>query len=90
MLKRLGPTVDLARYVSVMRAAFQGYAQVYQELAASYADAPRIRFFDLRRIFEGVGDCIYNDAIHYNDDGNLRIATRMRDDLLEAGAIPRR
>ena len=89
MLKRLGPTVDLDRYVSVMRTAFQGYAQVYEKLAASYADAPRIRFADLRRQFEAVSDCIYNDAIHYNDDGNLRIATRMRDDLVAAGAIPR-
>ena len=90
VLKRLGPSVDEARYVTVMRAAFQGYAQVYQELASAYSDAPRIRFVDLRRIFEGVGDCIYTDAIHYNDDGNLRIATRMRDDLIEAGAIPGR
>jgi hypothetical protein len=85
VLKRLGPTVDEARYVAVMRDAFQGYARVYQQLAASYADAPRVRFADLRRLFEGVHDCIYNDAIHYNDDGNLRIAQRMYDDMIAAG-----
>jgi hypothetical protein len=90
MMKRLGPTVSVERYASLMQAAFQGYAQVYRELAAAYADAPRVRFTDIRRLFENVDGCIYNDVIHYNDDGNLRIATRMRDDLLEAGAIPRR
>ncbi len=32
MIRRLGPTVDEARYVGIMQAAFQGYAQAYQEL----------------------------------------------------------
>jgi lysophospholipase L1-like esterase len=85
VLKRLGPGMDEARYADVMRAAFQGYAEVYRHLGAAYADAPRVRFIDLRPLFEGVGACIYNDAIHYNDDGNLRIARRMRDDLLASG-----
>jgi hypothetical protein len=83
MLKRLGPDVDEGRYVETMRGAFQAYAKAYEELGAAYADAPRVRFVDLRRAFEGVDACIYNDAIHYNDDGNLRLATRVRDDLLE-------
>lgn len=86
MLKRLGPDMDEGRYVAIMRGAFQAYAKAYAELGAAYADAPRVRFIDLRRAFEGVDACIYNDSIHYNDDGNLRIATRVRDDLL---ALPR-
>jgi hypothetical protein len=85
VLKRLAPEMDEARYAEVMRAAFQGYAQVYQELAAAYADAPRVRFVDMRRAFEGVDACIYNDPIHYNDDGNLRIARRMHADLVASG-----
>jgi len=83
VLKRRGPDMDEERYVETMRAAFQAYAKAYAELGAAYADAPRVRFIDLRRAFDGVDACIYNDSIHYNDDGNLRIATRVRDDLME-------
>jgi lysophospholipase L1-like esterase len=85
MVGRLGPSVDEARYAAVMRAAFQGYAEAYAELEAAYADSERVRFIDLRRLFEGVGECIYNDPIHYNDQGNLLIASRMYADLRDAG-----
>jgi len=85
MLESVIPLVGEDRYVQVVRDAFQAYAQVYRELGAAYADAPRVHFIDLRRLFEDVNECIYHDSIHYNDAGNLRIARRMHADLVEAG-----
>lgn len=90
MIGRLGPTVDEARYSEIMRTAFQGYARVYAELDAAYGDAPRVRFIDLRRLFEHDRDCVYNDPIHYNDGANLLIAERMLRDLAAAGVLPPR
>ena len=54
----------------------------------AYDDAPRVRFMDMRRLFDGVTDCIYMDAIHYNDAGNAIIAGRMVEDLKAAGVAP--
>ncbi|MGD8978324.1 MAG: SGNH/GDSL hydrolase family protein, partial [Gammaproteobacteria bacterium] len=88
MIGRLGPTMDEARYSEIMRTAFQGYAQVYDELDAAYGDAPRVRFIDLRRLFENNEDCVYNDPIHYNDAANLAIAERMLGDLAAGGVVP--
>jgi len=90
MIGRLGPSIDEAGYAAIMRAAFQGYAEVYSELDAAYEDAVRVRFLDLRRLFETITDCVYNDPIHYNDHANLIIAQRMYADLTEAGvgAVP--
>ena len=85
MVGRLGPTVDEARYVEIMQAAFQGYAQVYKELDQAYADVERVRFIDMRRLFENVTDCIYQDPIHYNDQGNRLIAQGMYADLKQSG-----
>lgn len=85
MIGRLGPTVDEARYAEIMRTAFQGYAEVYRELDAVYEDAVRVRFLDLRRLFETNKNCVYNDPIHYNDQANLVIAQRMYADLTAAG-----
>lgn len=90
MVGRLGPTIDEARYAEVMQAAFQGYAQAYRELDEAYANESRIRFADLRRLFEGLAECIYNDPIHYNDQGSLLIAKRMYADLLEGGFVDQR
>lgn len=87
MVGRLGPTVDEAGYGEIMQAAFQAYARAYRQLDEAYADNPRVRFVDLRRLFENVGDCIYNDPIHYNDKGNLLIARRMLADLEAAGLM---
>jgi hypothetical protein len=87
MLEALRPLVSEARYVEAMRAAFGAYGELYRDLARAFADSPRIRFFDLRPLFEHVTDCIYNDSIHYNDDGNLRIAERMHADLVAAGLV---
>jgi hypothetical protein len=84
VLERRGPELDEAGYVALMRSAFQAYAEVYRELAVAYADAERVRFTDLRPLFEQVADCVYNDSIHYNDHGNALIAQRMRADLLAA------
>jgi len=77
--------VDDDRYVEMMRSAFQGYAQAYAELAAAYADTRYVRFTDLRRLFEHVHECMFNDSIHYTDEGNLRLAQRMLADLRAAG-----
>jgi lysophospholipase L1-like esterase len=85
MVGRLGPTVDEARYAQVMREAFQGYAAAYSDLDAAYAGTGQVRFIDLRDLFADTADCIYNDPIHYNDAGNLAIATRMQKDLLALG-----
>jgi hypothetical protein len=71
-----------------MRSAFQGYARVYGELDQSYDDTPRVRFMDMRRLFEDVSGCIYMDSIHYNDDGNAIIAERTYEDLKAGGVIP--
>ncbi len=87
MIGRLGPTVDEARYAEIMRAAFSGYAQTYRALAESYRHADRVEFADLRRLFEDVEDCVYNDPIHYNDDANRIIAGRMYRDLQAAGVV---
>jgi len=85
MIGRLWPSMDERQYAEIMRTAFQGYAQVYRELNESYADADHVRFFDLRRLFEGDASCVYNDPIHYNDQANLSIAERMYGDLARAG-----
>jgi lysophospholipase L1-like esterase len=85
VIGRLGPSVDEARYAQVMREAFQGYAEAFAELDAAYADAERVRFSDLRRLFEHERGCVYNDAIHYDDDANLVIAKRLHRDLVQAG-----
>ncbi len=88
IIPKLGPAMDMERYAEIMRSAFQGYARVYGELDAAYDDAPRVRFMDMRRLFDGVTDCIYMDAIHYNDAGNAIIAGRMVEDLEAAGVAP--
>ncbi len=87
MVGRLGPTIDEARYADIMRAAFQGYARAYGALDQAYAGEMRIRFIDLRQLFDGLADCIYNDPIHYNDQGNRLIAERMHADLRAGGFI---
>lgn len=87
MVGRLGPTVDEARYAEIMQAAFQAYAQAYEALDQAYAGEAQIRFIDLRRLFDGLADCIYNDPIHYNDQGNRLIAERMYTDLRQAGFL---
>ncbi|UCG74022.1 MAG: SGNH/GDSL hydrolase family protein [Chromatiales bacterium] len=87
MVGRLGPTVDEVRYADIMRTAFQGYAKAYGALDQAYASEAQIRFIDLRQLFDGVADCIYNDPIHYNDQGNQLIARQMYADLQEAGFL---
>jgi hypothetical protein len=87
MIGRLGRSMDESRYAETMRAAFQGYAEAYSELDKAYEDSARVRFIDMRRLFADANECIYNDPIHYNDEGNLAIAMRMRDDLMESGLI---
>lgn len=87
MVGRLGPTIDEARYIEIMQAAFQGYAKVYRELEQAYSEETAVHFVDLRAMFEDVTDCIYNDPIHYNDRGNRLIAERMYMDLLAAGFV---
>ncbi len=88
IIPNLGPSMDIERYAEIMRSAFQGYARVYGELDRAYGDTPRVRFMDMRRLFEEESQCIYMDSIHYNDDGNAIIANRMYEDLKAAGVVP--
>lgn len=87
IIPKMGSSMDLARYAEIMQAAFQGYARVYGDLDTAYNDKPGVRFIDMRRLFEDVNECIYMDAIHYNDDGNAIIAQRMYADLKAAGVV---